>query len=44
VSGDFKDPADWVKAHKDLGYSAAYCPVQPGADEALVKAYRTEAQ
>jgi len=44
VNGDFKDPADWVKAHKALGYSAAYCPVQPGADDNLIKAYRAEAQ
>lgn len=44
VSGDFKDPAEWVKAHKALGYSAAYCPVQPGADDSLIKAYKAEAQ
>lgn len=44
VSGDFKDPADWARAHKSLGYSAAYCPVQPGAEESLIKAYRAEAQ
>jgi sugar phosphate isomerase/epimerase len=44
VSGDFKDPAQWVKAHKAHGYSAAYCPVQPGADDSLIKAYKAEAQ
>ncbi len=43
VNGDFKDPAAWVKAHKELGYSAAYCPVQPGAPAELIKAYRAEA-
>lgn len=44
AGGDFKDPGDWIRAHKELGYSAAYCPVQPGADVNLIKAYRTEAQ
>jgi sugar phosphate isomerase/epimerase len=43
VTGKFEDPAEWIKAVKSLGYTAAYCPVQPGADPELIKAYRVEA-
>jgi sugar phosphate isomerase/epimerase len=43
VDGDFADPVEWIKAVKSLGYNAAYCPVQPGADPELIKAYREEA-
>lgn len=43
VPGKFSDPAEWVRAVKKLGYSAAYCPVQPGAPEELIRAYRAEA-
>ncbi|NMC39033.1 MAG: sugar phosphate isomerase/epimerase [Bacteroidales bacterium] len=43
VPGKFNDPAEWARAVKKLGYSAAYCPVQPGAPEELIRAYRTEA-
>ncbi len=42
--GNFNDPVAWVKALKSLGYSAAYCPVQPGAPAELIKAFRTEAE
>lgn len=31
VPGNFTDPSAWVKSVKSLRYSAAYCPVQPGA-------------
>ena len=41
--GSFKDPIEWIKTLKSLGYSAAYCPVQPGAPAELVKSFRTEA-
>ena len=44
VPGKFNDPADWVKAVKSLGYTAAYCPVQPGASADLIKAYKDEAK
>jgi sugar phosphate isomerase/epimerase len=44
VPGNFDDPADWVKAVKALRYSAAYCPVQPGAAAELVRSFRTEAK
>lgn len=43
VSGTFTDPSEWVKAVKELGYSAAYCPVQPGASGELINAFRKEA-
>jgi sugar phosphate isomerase/epimerase len=43
VPGKFDDPADWVKAVRELGYSAAYCPVQYGASSELIRAYREEA-
>jgi sugar phosphate isomerase/epimerase len=43
IPGKFNDPAEWVRAVKKLGYSAAYCPVQPGTPEELISAYRTEA-
>jgi sugar phosphate isomerase/epimerase len=43
VQGNFNDPADWVKAVKSLRYTAAYCPVQPGAPVELIKAFREEA-
>ncbi len=43
VSGKFTDPADWIKTVRSLGYTSAYCPVEPGADPELIKAYRIEA-
>jgi sugar phosphate isomerase/epimerase len=43
VPGNFNDPADWIKAVKSLRYTAAYCPVQPGAGADLIKAFREEA-
>ena len=36
-------PEEWVAALKKLGYQAAYCPVAPGADPALIKAYQAAA-
>jgi sugar phosphate isomerase/epimerase len=44
VAGNFTDPAEWVKAVKTLKYSAAYCPVQPGASGLLINAFREEAR
>jgi len=40
---NYANPEEWVKAVKNTGYSAAYCPVNPGVDNTLVEAYRTEA-
>jgi sugar phosphate isomerase/epimerase len=44
VQGKFSDPSEWVRAHKSLGYSAAYCPVQTGVSNDLIKTYRAEAK
>jgi sugar phosphate isomerase/epimerase len=44
VPGKFDDPVQWVKAVKSLGYSAAVCPVQPGAPSELVKSFSSEAK
>jgi sugar phosphate isomerase/epimerase len=44
VPGNFDDPADWVKAVKSLRYTAAYCPVQPGAPAEIIKGFRDEAK
>ncbi|HET6556228.1 MAG TPA: TIM barrel protein [Prolixibacteraceae bacterium] len=40
VFGQFTSPEEWAALHQKLGYRAAYCPLTPGADEALVKAYK----
>jgi sugar phosphate isomerase/epimerase len=44
VSGTFTDPMEWIKSVKALGYSAAYCPVQPDAPVELIRAFRKEAK
>ena len=44
VPGKFSDPAGWIKSLKDLGYSAAYCPVQPGETKEMIRSYREEAK
>ena len=44
VPGNYTDPIEWVKAVKSLKYSAAYCPVQPGASDELIKSFRSEAK
>ena len=43
VPGSFTDPAEWIKTVKALKYSAAYCPLQPGANSELIRSFRTEA-
>ncbi len=35
----YDDPSQWISALRDLNYRAAYCPVKPGTDEKLIKAY-----
>lgn len=40
----YTDPASWVAAVQAKGYGAAYCPVKPDADLALITAYRQAAQ
>jgi sugar phosphate isomerase/epimerase len=44
VAGKLSDPAEWIKAVKSLGYTAAYSPLQPGAGSELIKSYRKEAE
>jgi len=39
-----KDPDAWVHALKNLGYSAAYCPVGANASDDVVKAYERAAE
>lgn len=39
-----RDPQEWVDRHRALGYRAAYCPLQAGAEDDLVAAYRKAAE
>ncbi len=39
-----QDPMAWVAAHRQLGYSAAYCPVDSKASDDVVQAYARAAQ
>lgn len=43
VFDKFDTPEDWILTLKKLGYRAAYCPVSPGADQELIKAYQLAA-
>ncbi len=40
----FSDPGEWAEQLKRLGYRAAYCPVSPGTDDHLIRAYETAAR
>lgn len=40
----YDNPQEWVLAVRQLGYSAAYCPVKGDADDATVAAYRAAAK
>lgn len=44
VPGKFDDPVQWIKAVKSLRYSAAVCPVQPGAPSELIRSFNMEAK
>lgn len=44
VFGNFDSPEEWVMAHQKLGYTAAYCTLQPSSSDAEVKDYKTAAQ
>ena len=44
VFTDYETPEEWIDALEDLGYTAAYCPVDPDADAATVEAYREAAR
>ncbi len=39
VFANFSDPEGWLAALRQLGYSAAYCPVSSEADPATIQAY-----
>jgi sugar phosphate isomerase/epimerase len=39
----YSNPDEWVKAIKRLGYTAAYCPVQPGEKTDVIKLYEQAA-
>ena len=39
-----ESPEQWVAAVKALGYTAAYCPLSPDADDATVRAYEAAAR
>jgi sugar phosphate isomerase/epimerase len=39
----YNDPDEWVSALKRLKYRAAYCPVEVGTEESLIKAYQKAA-
>ncbi|KPK96404.1 xylose isomerase [bacterium SM23_31] len=39
-----EDPLAWIKAHKDWGYSAAYCPLKADAAPELIRLYESEAK
>ncbi|HEY3372487.1 MAG TPA: TIM barrel protein [Prolixibacteraceae bacterium] len=43
VFGKYNSPEEWIALHQKLGYRAAYCPVSPGADDALIKDYQRAA-
>jgi len=38
------DPAEWIKAHKTWGYSAAYCPLKADAPSELIRVFKREAE
>ncbi len=40
----FEEPAQWIGSLKRLGYRAAYCPVEPGADENFIREYEKAAK
>lgn len=39
----YQDPDAWIMLLKQAGYRAAYCPVSPGVDESVIRAYRAAA-
>lgn len=39
----YEDPDQWILLLRRAGYRAAYCPVNPGADESVIRAYKDAA-
>ncbi len=44
VFSDQSDPDKWISYLKKAGYRAAYCPVEPDADQHIIQAYRSAAE
>lgn len=44
VFGDTSDPEQWIRLLKKEGYSAAYCPVEPGTNETTVRSFENAAK
>jgi len=40
----YDDPGEWISILKELGYRAAYCPVEPGTDEKIIRDYSIAAE
>lgn len=38
------EPVQWIRIHRELGYSAAYCPVEADASEKLVREFENAAK
>ncbi len=39
VFAKWNSPEEWAAAHRNLGYGAAYCPLQPGAPREQIAAF-----
>ena len=39
----YNNPGEWISALKELNYSAAYCPLNPGASSSEINSYREAA-
>ena len=44
VFDKYKDPDGWIRALRELGYTAAYCPVGADASDDIVRAYAKAAE
>ncbi len=44
VWGDASDPDQWINLLRNEGYTAAYCPVEVGTNEATVRSYENAAK
>jgi sugar phosphate isomerase/epimerase len=43
VFGEYDSPESWVEAHRNWGYTAAWCPLDADADDTEVESYRDAA-
>ena len=44
VWGDSSDPDQWINLLRNEGYTAAYCPVEVGTDQATVRSFENPAK